>query len=742
MISISNEELQMKKEWIDELIKGERFRYKYINDRKTLNLEQLLDELAKIYMNRKHDQKGYIIDYINSIEEENIPAVKYRPLTIEFKLKKEEVQEFVDDIKITYPSNMTDEDEKKNYRLERVIQDVKDATKKVLAEYFEYKDNMIDDIWFSIINNILDDYNNNIYNIEYYKSYKNLTTGIVQTRDIKNYKNERKYYAFRVIYPFVIIDNQYTDKLIRKVISKLKENEMYKEVKFERWSSEVKSAKNTSEEETDTKIVKIPEIYSPKENNIKYPVRSETEGSYTRYKNRSDSITSTKYNLPKFIEKCEGNISEGGGDMEYLNKSEGYLPEWNNTKALNMKEYMQEMNNPKVLNRTKEYTQETINQKVMNKSEDTAYNTTKAQIMKGEVKSRHHHRDMKKKSIINVVKWNELVVMNDYVEAYGDGYYINLNTSYVNPYFCNTIWDKNGFYRDTMKNNLLVCSEQWDRYKVYKGYTFEPNDKFMNERRKKKKTEYTIEDIVNMIDNTEDEYFINQTSKEWDEYTYSACYYTITLKDKDNKIYDKLIEKYKLHEKNEKYIKDIKYEIYEIYRLNDLYTINLLYKPGDYLIEVYDNNKKEEEEDKNEIEIKDIRLINIEIPHEEFNRIKFRKMIKEGNIKEAREYLMRYYIKIRDTNKIYKVIVDRNNKIRITKKEKIDVLEEEIVIKGKINKIKDIIEENKMITYEEDKNEEGYIIYKEERINIKGEIQKVEYYIDIDRIKELEKKIF
>lgn len=303
--------------------------------------------------------------------------------------------------------------------------------------------------------------------------------------------------------------------------------------------------------------------------------------------------------------------------------------------------------------------------------------------------------------IDNHLKTNSLRVINCSKKdrSVEDEYYIDTVNSDVSDEFINT--KRNGLNdinEKVLKLNIMLCSLQWSRCELINGYTFTPKDQNDKDNIRdneidnsdeinssdennndneidndneilsdcedefdisdyvsvkcneeiKELSKYSIDDVVYALDNFEDDYWKNQNYDEWRNTIWSCRWFSDSLNDQDDIIYDKVITKCKLYPGgiNKKQFRQIwnDYDNNRGDKIRGKLMINFKNKCRDKYNERF--NKNYEWTNDNE----DISINTIEFNNKDFDFNVMVKYGKDGNIEAMMDYFQKYYIKVNDTN--------------------------------------------------------------------------------------------
>ena len=272
-----------------------------------------------------------------------------------------------------------------------------------------------------------------------------------------------------------------------------------------------------------------------------------------------------------------------------------------------------------------------------------------------------------------------------------DEYYIDTVNSDVSDEFINT--KRNGLNdinERILKLNIMLCSLQWSRCGLINGYTFTPKDQndkdnisdnendnsdennsdndndnenlsecedefdikeYVNancNEEIKELSKYSIDDVIYALDNFEDDYWKNQNYDEWRNTIWSCRWFSDSLNDEDDIIYDKVITKCKLYPGgiNKKQFRQI-WNDYDNNRGNKIrgkLMVNFKNKCRDKYNERFNKNYEWLGDDE------DVSIHTIEFNNKDFDFNVMVKYGKDGNIEAMMDYFQKYYIKVNDTN--------------------------------------------------------------------------------------------
>ena len=303
--------------------------------------------------------------------------------------------------------------------------------------------------------------------------------------------------------------------------------------------------------------------------------------------------------------------------------------------------------------------------------------------------------------IDNHLKTNSLRVINCSKKdrSVEDEYYIDTVNSDVSDEFINT--KRNGLNdinERILKLNIMLCSLQWSRCGLINGYTFTPkdqndprnpkdnikddikdnisdneinsSDEINNDNENlsdcedefdikeyvnancneeiKELSKYSIDDVIYALDNFEDDYWKNQNYDEWRNTIWSCRWFSDSLNDEDDIIYDKVIAKCKLYPGgiNKKQFRQI-WNDYDNNRGNKIrgkLMVNFKNKCRDKYNERFNQNYEWLGDDE------DVSINTIEFNNKDFDFNVMVKYGKDGNIEAMMDYFQKYYIKVNDTN--------------------------------------------------------------------------------------------
>ena len=295
--------------------------------------------------------------------------------------------------------------------------------------------------------------------------------------------------------------------------------------------------------------------------------------------------------------------------------------------------------------------------------------------------------------IDNHLKTNSLRVINCSKKdrSVEDEYYIDTVNSDVSDEFINT--KRNGLNdinERILKLNIMLCSLQWSRCGLINGYTFTPKDQndkdnisdnendnsdennsdndndnenlsecedefdikeYVNancNEEIKELSKYSIDDVIYALDNFEDDYWKNQNYDEWRNTIWSCRWFSDSLNDQDDIIYDKVITKCKLYPGgiNKKQFRQI-WNDYDNNRGNKIrgkLMVNFKNRCRDKYNERFNKNYEWLGDDE------DVSIHTIEFNNKDFDFNVMVKYGKDGNIEAMMDYFQKYYIKVNDTN--------------------------------------------------------------------------------------------
>lgn len=303
--------------------------------------------------------------------------------------------------------------------------------------------------------------------------------------------------------------------------------------------------------------------------------------------------------------------------------------------------------------------------------------------------------------IDNHLKTNSLRVINCSKKdrSVEDEYYIDTVNSDVSNEFINT--KRNGLNdinERILKLNIMLCSLQWSRCGLINGYTFTPKDQndkdnirdneidnsdeinssdennndneidnnneilsdcedefdikeYVNancNEEIKELSKYSIDDVIYALDNFEDDYWKNQNYDEWRNTIWSCRWFSDSLNDQDDIIYDKVITKCKLYPGgiNKKQFRQIwnDYDNNRGDKIRGKLMVNFKNKCRDKYNERFNKNYEWLGDDE------DVSIHTIEFNNKDFDFNVMVKYGKDGNIEAMMDYFQKYYIKVNDTN--------------------------------------------------------------------------------------------
>ena len=376
--------------------------------------------------------------------------------------------------------------------------------------------------------------------------------------------------------------------------------------------------------------------------------------------------------------------------------------------------------------------------------------------------------------IDNHLKTNSLRVINCSKKdrSVEDEYYIDTVNSDVSDEFINT--KRNGLNdinERILKLNIMLCSLQWSRCGLINGYTFIPKDDIKDDisdnisddeinssdennsdnevlsdcgdefdikeyvnancnEEIKELSKYSIDDVIYALDNFEDDYWKNQNYDEWRNTIWSCRWFSDSLNDEDDIIYDKVITKCKLYPGgiNKKQFRQIwnDYDNNRGDKIRGKLMVNFKNKCRDKYNERFDINNITYRE-----EIEEIKLYNNNC------NMKFMKqLLKEKRYDELIDYYIHYFYRTNDGYYYYNNNSIIKNTYKNFEEDKINVIINENgknrrisigeVINCNIEKVRFIIDDG-ILT---DKYDDKPLLYKINYYNKQNEIVNYELHLN------------
>lgn len=375
--------------------------------------------------------------------------------------------------------------------------------------------------------------------------------------------------------------------------------------------------------------------------------------------------------------------------------------------------------------------------------------------------------------IDNHLKTNSLRVINCSKKdrSVEDEYYIDTVNSDVSDEFINT--KRNGLNdinEKVLKLNIMLCSLQWSRCGLINGYTFIPKDNIRDNRSDyirnnkindceirddneslsdyedefdikdyvsakcneeiKELSKYSIDDVIYALDNFEDDYWKNQDYDEWRNTIWSCRWFSDSLNDQDDIIYDKVISKCKLYPGgiNKKQFRQIwnDYDNNRGDKIRGKLMVNFKNKCRDKYNERFDINNITYRE-----EIEEIKL------YDKNCNMKFMKqLLKEKRYNELIDYYIHYFYRTNDGYYYYNNNSIIKNTYKNFEEDKINVVINENgknkkisigeIINCNIEKVRFIIDDG-ILT---DKYDNKPLLYKINYYNKQNEVVNYELHLN------------